>query len=352
MVMGFVFISIISCKRINQTSGPTNIPLDGNSYLSIPNKSVSNVFRMKILNLALRDFLQDQTELEESEKIIPGEELGGLKLSKKELEDYRRIRSNQAEIVVSYADRTEIYFAPAGLSKIEAQEKLAILAEAHSKLYWTQNPDRVLEKGSVYFVANSSLEEILTNDNNFHTSEEFVDEIKENVVLNLSPYQKVHFYFDVAFLKKELAVFEISGKKKACSAEITEAQLCDPCSFKIKRTTRREVELALPNDEFINLKINDKEMRLKDMGISKIKNGSWELILDLSKMQSLTHGLPVKLEWVLSKETQINFLSLGYDYSENCQMHDYAENIDLTPRKKIGIKAQIFGRNLEIESFK
>jgi hypothetical protein len=69
-------------------------------------------------------------------------------------------------------------------------------------------------------------------------------------------------------------------------------------------------------------------------------------------MQNLTRGLPVKLEWVLSKENQINFLSLGYDYSENCLIRDYAENINLTPRKKIEMKTQIFGRNLEIESFK
>jgi len=352
MLMGFILISIFSCKNINQTTGPMNVPLDGKSYLSIPNKSASNAFRLKILNLSLREILQDRSELLENEKINPGEELGELKFTKKELEDYRRLRSNQAAIIVSYLDRTEIYFVPAGLSKLLAQEKLALLAEGDSKLYWAQNSDVTLEKGSVYFIANSNINEILANDLHFHKSEEMFQEIKGNLLMKFSSYQKVHFYLNPFLIKKELAEVEIRGRRKACTAEMTEAQQCEPCSFKIKRASGREIKTPEENTDFIAIKINDKEMSLNDLGAIKLKSGTWELILDFSKLPNLTHGRPIKLEWVQRRESQQNFLSMGYDYSENCLIRDYVENIDVTAREHIEMRTQIFGRNLEVESIK
>jgi hypothetical protein len=74
--------------------------------------------------------------------------------------------------------------------------------------------------------------------------------------------------------------------------------------------------------------------------------------LDFSKLPNLTHGRPIKLEWVQRRESQQNFLSMGYDYSENCLIRDYVENIDVTAREHIEMRTQIFGRNLEVESIK
>lgn len=352
ILMGFFLVGLISCKNINQTSGPIKIPRDGNAYLSITKKSLSNEFHFKILNLALRELLKDQTELLENEKINPGEELGELKLSKKELDDYRLLRINQAEIVVSFSDHTEIYFAPDGLTKVEALEKLALISESNAKLFWAQNPDERLEKGSVYYLANSNISEILANDLRFHQSEKDFEEIKNNILMNFTSYQKAYFQIHVTNLQKELAVMEMRGRNKACSWEITESQQCGPCSFKIKRVTGREIEIHNEDSEFIGLKINNEEILLKDLGIKKLKNGIWELVLDFAKIPKLTNGREIKLEWILKKEEALNFYSQGFDYSENCSIRDYFENIDMTPRRRIEFKTKIFGRNLEIESVK
>jgi hypothetical protein len=352
VLMGFFLVGLISCKNINQTSGPKNVPRDGNAYLSISKKNLSNEIHFKVLNLALREILKDQTELLENEKINPGEELGELKLSKKELDDYRLLRINQAEIVVSFSDHTEIYFAPDGLTKVEALEKLALISESNAKLFWAQNPDERLEKGSVYYLANSNISEILANDLRFHQSEKDLGEIKSNLSMSFTRYQKVYFEIRVTNLQKELAVIETRGRNKACSWEKVESQQCGPCSFKMKRTTGREIEVHNDDSEFIGLMLNNEEILLKDLGIKKLKNGKWEFALDFSKIHSLANSKEIKLELILKKESPNIVLSPGFEYSENCSIRDYVESIDVTPIKHIEVKTKILGRNLEIESVK
>jgi hypothetical protein len=352
LMFTFLIVCSIACKKINQTSGPLNVPVDGKSYLTVPIKDGSFSFRYKLLNLALREILQDQSELTEIEKINSGEELGELKLSKKEMEDYKRIRSSRAEIVVSFSDHVDIYFAPDGLAKEEAIEKLAILSENNSRLFWAQNSDSKLEKGRVYYVVNSTISEIQANDFRFHNSTENVDEIKNNLTMNFSRFQKVKFLLNVNLFQKDLETVKITGPKKHCTTELNESQLCEPCSFKMLRPTGKEISRVDNNLESIMLKINENIISLKDLGAVQLKNNLWELKLDFEKILSSTQDHRVKLEWLLKSESP-NIIQLrGYDYSENCQIRDHAEVIDLTPRRIVGVNIYVAGRDLEIESIK
>ena len=350
LLFTLLLLSAVSCKKMNHTSGALNLPLDGKSYLSVPHTG-STLLRFKVLNLALREILHDQTDLTEIEKISSGEELNELKLTKKELEDYRRIRSNQAEIVVSYNNRVDIYFAPDGVSKEALIDKLAILSEDGSRLYWAQGAESKLEKGRVYYIVNSTMGEIMSNDFRFHTRQENLGEIKNNFVMNFSRYQKVRLSLDVSLIQKDLGVVEIRGVKKHCTTELNESQLCEPCSFKIQRLTGKELELPEKNVDFVSLKINEKEMTLNELGAVKLKNNEWELYLDFEKLIDQSQGHDVRLELFFKKESPRIVRMSGYDYSENCQNRDYVEIADLTLRRSIEMRAQIAGRNLEIESF-
>lgn len=59
------------------------------------------------------------------------------------------------------------------------------------------------------------MNEILANDLHFHKSEEMFQEIKGNLLMKFSSYQKVHFYLNPSLIKKELAEVEIKGRRKA-----------------------------------------------------------------------------------------------------------------------------------------
>ncbi len=343
---------LLGCDPQNQTKGNKKIIFDSQPHLVIHHEKDQSLLRRKLLNLVLRKHFNDKSYLREEEKIKNGDEFklvaADFSMSAKEMQQYRVMRNKCAEIIVSFMDRIEIYFVPENISRESAVEQINIFPDSEAQFTWVNNENTLLKRSEVSFLASSTNQEVLENDSHFFKEEISLGEKFLDKKITISSLQKIKMVIESTLFDKEAVVVHEVGKRLKCTKDMQEADLCEPCDYKIKRPSGKEIAHFPKSiqDLHLNLLINGKEVMLQNFVNQELDNGKWIFFLDFSLI-ARDHD-EISLQWKsVAFAPQVEMVT-PFDYGPNCRQEKFNAVLDLTGRIVSKMTLEISGRNLHL----
>lgn len=348
ILFSLLAITITACKGTNnKTSGPMHMPFEQKSYLIISHLDDSSILREKLLNIKLNRLLKQSI----NQKIEDNEEFKFRRESYQrninDIASFEKMKSSSAEIVVSYEDRTEIYFVPAGILRDQALVDLKLKAEPESVLSWGIETPAILSKGQAYYLLSSSKEDLLKNDVKF-TMTKFDPEADTQKVYTFSRYQRITFNFQFDYYVKETNFKEISGgPMRSCKSEMREAGMCEPCMAQIETSTSRLVKSNWSLDSFgLVVLIDGKEYSVGNFKPRLTESGKLSFSINLNQ---LANGNEVKVQFVEPRIAAVLKPVSAFNYTGFCRATGgIKETLELTPVVHMTYQMDVYGRNLKL----
>jgi hypothetical protein len=347
-----------ACHHSNTTSTDPSVrkmPFDNTAFLSIPHSEEQSILRRKLLNEALTDELKkaNKSELSQVVKIDDGDQFkfvnDSYKLSKITLEEYKRMKANAAEVIVSYNDRLEIYFVPTGIRRDKAFDQLGLLTDIDSNSYWVETPDAYLFKNKTYYLVNASRKEMKENDVYFNHSESAIGSDFNDKILSYDRNQIIELKINADYFVKETSYVEMKRTGPAPSRRSCdwEAGTCGSqvCTFKMEAPTGGLLRSKLTNSELVDLDIviNGRSYPLIELKPKIDQEGNFLVMLDLKKMVNTDMA---SIEFRQNPQYPVAKNVSGVEYSGSCNNGNDNRVIDITPLLKINLDAMVLGRKL------
>ncbi|MBC7540033.1 MAG: hypothetical protein H7281_14515 [Bacteriovorax sp.] len=351
LLLTLLFLSV-ACKNINSTSSDPNarnLPFDNSAYLSIPHHDDQSILRRKLLNLSLSNQLLKNDEVDENSKVKNGDEFNftndGFNPSSLNLEEYKKIRANAAEVIVSYKDRLEIYFVPTGIERSKALAQLGVITEPGATLSWVDSPDNFLLKNKVYYLLSATKNNLLENDVHFNQQKISLGNDFNEKVLSFSNNQILELEVNVDYSLRETTLVVLRGQNVKCTRDMHEAGVCDPCQYKLEAPTNRFIKIPLETSELVDLDIiiNGKNYPLNELNPIKDLNGIFRVNLNLKKLVKTDMAsieIHQNTQYPVLKKVQ------ALEMESTCAIKNVSNTIDITPTVKINLELNVKGRIL------
>lgn len=152
----FSFSLVVSCKNSPQSSRAINLPFDARPF-SVNNTSLNeSPLRKKLLHEIY--LIQKAAKTADTARII-SEDLEDIK-------DDVNYNKNFSKLIVSFADREELYYIPEGVSKQDLLPALSLKLESGKSWIWKSN----IKKGQTVYLIEASPTEVLANEKLFSTA--------------------------------------------------------------------------------------------------------------------------------------------------------------------------------------
>jgi hypothetical protein len=343
-----------ACHHLNSTSTDPNVrkmPFDNTAFLSISHTEEQSILRRKLLNEALTEELKKANRSESGQimKIEDGDKFkfvnDSYKFTKGNFEEYKKMKANTAEVIVSYKDRLEIYFVPTGIRQDKAFNQLGLLTDTDSTFYWGESTDAYLLKNKTYYLVHATRKEMKENDIYFNHFESLIGSDFNDKISSFAANQIIELKIDAAYLTRATSLVAINrGDKPNHKNCDWEAGTCSSCTFQIE-TPGGLVRTPLSSSEQVDLDIliNGRSYPLSELKPLIDQEGSFKITLDLKKMVNTDMA---SIEFRQNPQYPVTKNVSGINYSGSCSNGGITNVIDITPSLKINLGAVVLGRKL------
>lgn len=336
---------LVACKQNNKTAQTQTISAyQEKAFLVIPHNDQSSLLREKLLHKKINSLLKTETaiQLERGDQFKIGKETFSPMI--KEQLEYEKLKASSAEVIVSYSDRTEIYFAPAGILRDRFLADLHLNYETGRDIEWAPLTPSMLSQGSAYYLISFSTQDLVENDRNMFKAK--IDSpVDFQKLFTFSTNQKIQLALSIDYFAKETTYEIISGgPQMACKADMREAGMCEPCLARRETTTGKLLASKLRVEDLkLQLMIDGEKHLFSEFNPELAKDGKTVLFtLDFSaykkdsqvQVQFLEPETITRKKWV----TPGNFEGL-------CRSRSTAGvELDVTPAIKWNYQLDVYGR--------
>lgn len=324
---------------------------DNSAYLIIPHQEDQSILRRKLLNLALTEQLKKTGTVSEAEvalQIKSGDEFNFtndlFKSSSFNLENYKKLKANGAQVIVSYKDRLEIFFAPAGIERDIVFAQLGVVSEPEAKFSWVGTPDKILDKNKIYYLLNATKVNLKENDVYFNQDKISLGANFNEKILSFFGNQILEISLNVDYSIKETALARMTGSPISCKRDQQEAGSCPECSYDMEALTGRYINKALDGSEFIDVDIivNGTKYRLTELNPSNESNGKFKVVLNLKKLIKTD----IAIIQIHQNPPRQVLKTVEATTPVTCRTRYLSNVIDVTPSIKINLELNVKGRAL------
>ena len=318
ITLAFFTFLLVACNNNMVNSKTQTIPFESRAFSVHDLSNNSSVLRMKLLHEIFMS--KKELKLKEEEKISE-HDLANIK-------DDKEFNLNFSKLIVSYADKEELYYIPEGSKKDNIIALLNLPENPDKSWVWKSD----IKKGQTVYLVEVNAEEVLENEKKFSIS-------ITNSLKQIYPFQDIELSLDVESSMPKLVSEELSVRLKKCNQpENPEACFC-------------QYSHLVPNGEFLNyapiskdtvegdLLLGDKPMSI----VFKKENTTLKSIITLN--QKVKFAVPFSINFPSFE--QMLFTSKP----NNCTPLTANQDFILKNYLKYHITYKIFGSNETLETF-
>ena len=336
---------LASCgqKKTNELSTPGfKSSLEQKTYQTITNKNSVNYFRGKILNSIVEEKFPSTIDVN---KINSRDELTHVQMSDRDLTLYTTKERSSAKVVVSYSDRTEVYFLPENVPLEIIAAKLSLMPEADKTFKWLSSNITKTYNGAVLYLVSLNTNDIVQNDQNFYKESYSLGQNFINKDISLQAGKALELNVSYSVLLQDETAQQFAGRGVRCTRDLLEAGACGPCAY-----TRN-----VPAGTFSKT----APLPINQLGFS-IKIGNQVLALNTFNPIASEESFRIEINssvYDLRDETEVQLLTTapagiskvnsGYNYTGFCSYTSDGVEVGLQRKVEASVSVSVLGRGAE-----
>lgn len=348
-------ITFVSCgkKDSNLLQGSVGIEaIEQKDFLTIPHEDNKSLIRSKLLNsIVEKDFPALVNNPDNGVKTH--DELNDFEISERDLKNYQQKEKDFSKIIVSYVDREEIYFVAERILVTELIKKLELSPGGEERVFKMFSTDNERTyKGGVIFLISLNHKDLMKNDQRFYKEKIIMN--KQSIVIDSYKTAILSVSYDF-YLQKVSAQNFRDTKILRCNRDLIEAGIpCgSPCVYKRHMPSGEfeKVGQGNLNDLGFGLKYTDRVMAVNELGITRQKDGSFEIEINSHDMEGENF---YRLELVQTPSSSYQKSSPGFDYNLMCEAGQKNVNGNVTLQSKVNFSMAVtlLGRGAELKKIK
>lgn len=212
----FVSLLFTSCSKKEQalSSNAFVSKAEQKSFISIPFSEGESKLRNKIIQKIIETKFAFKNPAEE---IAPREEIGQDKLNTRELDLYLSQEKTSTKIVVSYTDKTEIYFVPKGILYTDLISQLGLRAEEGHIFKWFNVTVPKTYEGGVFYLISINHDDLMAFDRKNYSFIYNLEELNDVRSASLNGQMDIEVYIKYEYYRETLAHKEKQMDPSFCS---------------------------------------------------------------------------------------------------------------------------------------
>ena len=339
-------LSMVSCGKENFIgSNKPRVLVDQKSFLTINDEAATALFRSNILNAIVEKELPSSTNIHE---VGYREELQEFSMTEKDLKSYKEKEATMAKVVVSFPERTEIYFLPEGVFVSDLVEVLELSEDSERVFKLITSDDTKTYKGGVFYLVSLNHNDLMVNDKKFFQTTLHLKNDFNKRQIPLDPNRVFKIDVDYNFYKETLTTQAVTKPAPLCTVELIEAGMCGPCHYRegVGSGHYEKTQVRSLSDLGFKVSVNGKDLPLTEIG-SLTKEGSVHIdipsfeIYNSAVMFLSTSSSPVYYETYES----VDFLGA-------CQNVPKTKLVNFQSRAEFSVTVNIWGRGEELKVIK
>lgn len=344
LLLSFLILSASCGKKENSVLAvKSTSSVTQKSFITISHPEGDSRFREKLLNAVVEEKFPSA---DNKYALAFREELENAQLNDSEFNLYKENENSMAKVVVTYTDRTEIYFLPEGIALDKIAARLDIKPEHLPKFRILKHSYTITGKGQVYYLVDASYEELMLNDQSFFETEiNFKNQFTAKTI-SLEPGTRAEVFVNYQAYLEQMGQVTRQGRSGRMTRDMIEAGV-DACTYKTyvpTGTFEKFSDFSLVDLGFA-LKINGKTLSLNEMKNQKLKEGF--LKVNVAATDMIKNG---KLEAVVTNSTAIQKEVNGFGYEGYCASMSDRSTISLTSRVDFQVMVKIYGRGEKLRA--
>lgn len=335
-----------SCKngKVNALSDSEfTSPLAQKSFLTIKNEDEIFYFRGKVLNSFVEEKIPSGKEYHQ---LKFGDELTFVDLDQRDKNIYKEKETNEAKVIVSYLDRTEVYFLPENISLAQIISKLNLIPDPERYFKWVKTDITKTYKGSVLYLVSLNIEDIIVNDQSFYKDTIDLNNNFAGQKIKLSAGRLLTFDVKYSIFTQVETVQDFEGTGIRCNSQTRESGDCGKCYYQRNvagGATNQAAQLPL-NELGFAVKLGDKTYEINNFKAEQL-DGSFRMELNSSEFDIRKD---VEVELVAPAISGITKITAGYNYRGSCESTNHSGAITLGRSVTASVTAKLWGRGKEI----
>lgn len=346
-----IFVTVFSSCKNSQQLGTTSIPkvFESKSFLTLDFDLDDSILRRKLLNAFVVEQIGDNHIGDN--KIKNGDEFEFLKmkldLNKRDLELYKDREKTHAKLIVSYSDKTEIFFLPPLILLSEALATLNLNTKSEQRFY-LHGQSKFTSAGQVLYGTYFSQEDLVVNDRHFYQVELSKKSLFMEGPIKIDEGQIASLYIVYKYFLESVSSRKLSGRARACTRDLMEAGMCE-CTY-YKNVSNQILELKNPEnleDLGLSFLIDGKSLTLNDLGILNENQKTNEISIDLD-FSSISDNRKISFLFVQPSPLVKSFLSKAGNFEGHCYRSEGSTTELLKAEVEIEGKMIIKGRGYKL----
>lgn len=351
LLIVLIFVTVLSSCKNSQQLGSTAIPkvFESKSFLTLDFDLDDSILRRKLLNAFVVEQVGDNHFLDD--KIKNGDEFEFIKmkldLNKRDLELYKVREKTHAKLVVSYSDKTEIFFLPPSVLLSEALATLNLNTKREQKFY-LRGHSKFTSAGQIIYGTYFSQDDLVVNDRHFYQVELLEKSLFMKGPIKIDEGQVASLYIAYKYFLEGVTDRKFSGQARACTRDLMEAGMCE-CTYH-KNVSNQKIELKKPDsleDLGLSFLLDGKLLTLNDLGVLNENQKTNEISIDLD-FSSFSDNRKISFLFVQHKQLVKSFLSKAGNFEGNCYRSEGSTTEFLKAEVEIEGKMIIKGRGYKL----
>ncbi len=329
-----------ACKKGHQVSHLASVSSnEQRSFIVIAHAEGESVIRNKLLNAIVEEKFPQGRE----ESIIKeSDELKGHAMSERDIKFYSEKESLMTKLVVSFSDRTEIYFLPPQMFVSDIAGSLNLAPEANKTFKWLKREGELTEAKKTLYLVSVNHEDLMENDKKYY--KEFFDlkDLSVRTTFKVEKFREVILGLNYQFFKERPVMQNFTGRTVKCNRDLAEAGMCGQCVYKklVPSGFFDKIENPSLDELGVYLSLDDQNVFLSGLGPQMIAPGQVSFQL---KVESFAGQSLLKID--LEKRAPGSY-SVGSNAVRDhlCKGDEGAGNISLNISSQLELKVEILGR--------
>lgn len=344
MRIALIILSILamSCKKENFVDNPTqNLRVFSRNALTVKHDENASVMRNKILNSFVEEKFPSNNL---GNAISVHDELLDADMIQRDLSSYIEYEKNMSKFVVSFSDRLEVYFLPAGVSLTEVVSILDLKTEPGRVFKWIKHNAVQTSPGGKFFLASVNLEDIVKNDQNFYQEDKGLNKNVRQLSYTVTPGTALEVIGEYDLYRQKEGIVEILGANTYCryAKGLGGTPGCGQCKYKIQSPLSEFEKMPTPSVTEIGLriKINDGDYTIDELK-PDLSERRFKFIIN-SEDKNVNFALSAGREYLDEIKTV-----QGFDFNISCSEKN-AEAMNFLKKKlEFNFKMKVLGRGAD-----